>query len=106
MIGITPNDAVRRAEQVPDFLASQECEGEKRKTATVGDRPGPVQSLGVDAEAEPALQANVVLAWLAWTENEQHHRFPVERGVLGDESGALLRAFFRARRGSGNGSEG
>ncbi len=35
-----------------------------------------------------------------------NHRFPVERGILADESGALLRAFFRARRGSGNGSEG
>lgn len=35
-----------------------------------------------------------------------NHRFPVERGVLADESGELLRAFFRARRGSGNGSEG
>ncbi len=28
-----------------------------------------------------------------------NHRFPVERGVLADEAGALLRAFFRARRG-------
>ncbi len=35
-----------------------------------------------------------------------NHRFPVERGVLADESGELLKAFFRARRGSGNGSEG
>src|SRR5512133_3183013 len=34
-----------------------------------------------------------------------NHRFPVERGVLGDEAGELLRAFFRARRG-GNGAEG
>ncbi len=35
-----------------------------------------------------------------------NHRFPVERGVLADEAGDLLRAFFRARRGIGNGSEG
>ncbi len=35
-----------------------------------------------------------------------NHRFPVERGVLADESGELLRAFFRVRRGSGNGSDG
>jgi tRNA(adenine34) deaminase len=28
-----------------------------------------------------------------------NHRFPVERGVLGEVSGDLLRAFFRARRG-------
>src|SRR5512140_1932681 len=35
-----------------------------------------------------------------------NHRFPVERGVLAAESGELLRAFFRARRGSGNGSDG
>ncbi len=34
-----------------------------------------------------------------------NHRFPVERGVLADEAGDLLRAFFRARRG-GNGAEG
>jgi tRNA(adenine34) deaminase len=30
-----------------------------------------------------------------------NHRFPVERGLLGEEAGALLRAFFRARRGNG-----
>jgi tRNA(adenine34) deaminase len=30
-----------------------------------------------------------------------NHRFPVERGVLADESADLLRAFFRARRGNG-----
>jgi tRNA(adenine34) deaminase len=35
-----------------------------------------------------------------------NHRFPVERGVLAEEAGDLLRAFFRARRGIGNGSEG
>src|SRR5512138_1448254 len=40
-----------------------------------------------------------------------NHRFPVERGVLGDEAGELLRTFFRARRngggnGGGNGGEG
>ncbi|MFL5301328.1 MAG: nucleoside deaminase, partial [Anaeromyxobacteraceae bacterium] len=29
-----------------------------------------------------------------------NHRFPVARGVLGDEAGELLRAFFRARRGA------
>jgi tRNA(adenine34) deaminase len=32
-----------------------------------------------------------------------NHRFPVERGVLADEAAELLRAFFRARRGTGNG---
>ena len=32
-----------------------------------------------------------------------NHRFPVERGVLADEAGEVLRAFFRARRGNGNG---
>jgi tRNA(adenine34) deaminase len=32
-----------------------------------------------------------------------NHRFAVERGVLADEAGELLRAFFRARRGDGNG---
>ena len=34
-----------------------------------------------------------------------NHRFPVERGVLAEEAGELLRAFFRARRG-GNGADG
>ncbi len=34
-----------------------------------------------------------------------NHRFPVDRGVLGDEAGELLRAFFRARRGIGNGAD-
>lgn len=33
-----------------------------------------------------------------------NHRFPVERGVLAEEAGELLREFFRARRG-GNGGE-
>jgi tRNA(adenine34) deaminase len=28
-----------------------------------------------------------------------NHRFPVERGLLGEEAGELLRTFFRARRG-------
>jgi tRNA(adenine34) deaminase len=28
-----------------------------------------------------------------------NHRFPVERGVLAEEAGELLRTFFRARRG-------
>ena len=32
-----------------------------------------------------------------------NHRFPVERGVLAEEAGDLLRAFFRARRGDANG---
>jgi tRNA(adenine34) deaminase len=32
-----------------------------------------------------------------------NHRFPVERGVLAEEARDLLRAFFRARRGNGNG---
>jgi tRNA(adenine34) deaminase len=31
-----------------------------------------------------------------------NHRFPVERGVLAEESAELLRAFFRARRGNGD----
>jgi tRNA(adenine34) deaminase len=35
-----------------------------------------------------------------------NHRFPVERGLLAEEAGDLLRGFFRARRGGGNGSEG
>jgi len=35
-----------------------------------------------------------------------NHRFPVERGLLGDEAGELLRSFFRARRGAGNGADG
>ena len=35
-----------------------------------------------------------------------NHRFPVERGVLADESSDLLRAFFRARRANGNGPDG
>ena len=34
-----------------------------------------------------------------------NHRFPVARGVLGEEAGELLRAFFRARRG-GNEADG
>jgi tRNA(adenine34) deaminase len=33
-----------------------------------------------------------------------NHRFPVERGILAEEAGELLRSFFRARRGSGNGN--
>ena len=32
-----------------------------------------------------------------------NHRFPVERGVLAEEAGELLRGFFRARRSNGNG---
>ncbi|MFT3914478.1 MAG: tRNA adenosine(34) deaminase TadA [Anaeromyxobacteraceae bacterium] len=35
-----------------------------------------------------------------------NHRFPVERGLLADEAGDLLRTFFRARRGSGGAPEG
>ncbi len=35
-----------------------------------------------------------------------NHRFPVSRGVLGEEGGALLRDFFRARRGRGAAPEG
>jgi tRNA(adenine34) deaminase len=31
-----------------------------------------------------------------------NHRFPVDRGVLGEESGELLRSFFRARRNGGD----
>jgi tRNA(adenine34) deaminase len=30
-----------------------------------------------------------------------NHRFPVDRGLLADEAGDLLRAFFRARRNGG-----
>jgi tRNA(adenine34) deaminase len=35
-----------------------------------------------------------------------NHRFPVERGVLAEEAGELLKSFFRARRGNGNGTAG
>jgi tRNA(adenine34) deaminase len=35
-----------------------------------------------------------------------NHRFPVERGVLAEEAGELLKSFFRARRGNGNGAGG
>ena len=35
-----------------------------------------------------------------------NHRFPVERGLLGEEGGALLKAFFRARRGPPGGDGG
>src|SRR5512138_2576168 len=35
-----------------------------------------------------------------------NHRFAVERGLLADEAGELLRSFFRARRGGGNGTDG
>ncbi len=35
-----------------------------------------------------------------------NHRFPVSRGVLGEEGGALLRDFFRARRGRGAAPDG
>jgi tRNA(adenine34) deaminase len=35
-----------------------------------------------------------------------NHRFPVDRGLLAEEAGELLRSFFRARRGSGNGADG
>ena len=35
-----------------------------------------------------------------------NHRFPVERGLLAEEAGELLRAFFRSRRGGGNGADG
>jgi tRNA(adenine34) deaminase len=48
-------------------------------------RAGAVGSL-LDLSADPRL----------------NHRFAVERGVLADEAGELLRAFFRARRGNGN----
>jgi tRNA(adenine34) deaminase len=34
-----------------------------------------------------------------------NHRFPVDRGVLGEEAGELLRTFFRARRGGRAGDE-
>ena len=35
-----------------------------------------------------------------------NHRFPVERGLLADEAGELLRSFFRARRGPGGAPDG
>ena len=35
-----------------------------------------------------------------------NHRFAVERGLLAEEAGELLRSFFRARRGNGNGAGG
>ncbi|MFO0582946.1 MAG: tRNA adenosine(34) deaminase TadA [Anaeromyxobacter sp.] len=35
-----------------------------------------------------------------------NHRFPVERGLLADEAGELLRSFFRARRGLGGAPDG
>ncbi len=35
-----------------------------------------------------------------------NHRFPVERGLLADEAGELLRSFFRERRGNGDGAGG
>jgi tRNA(adenine34) deaminase len=35
-----------------------------------------------------------------------NHRFPVERGLLGEEGGALLRDFFRARRARAGGADG
>jgi tRNA(adenine34) deaminase len=35
-----------------------------------------------------------------------NHRFPVEGGLLAAEAGELLRSFFRARRGGGNGADG
>jgi tRNA(adenine34) deaminase len=39
------------------------------------------------------------------TDPRLNHRFPVERGLLAEEAGELLRSFFRARRG-GNGADG
>jgi tRNA(adenine34) deaminase len=33
-----------------------------------------------------------------------NHRFPVERGLLAEEAGELLRAFFRSRRNGGEGA--
>jgi len=38
------------------------------------------------------------------TDPRLNHRFPVERGLLGEEGGGLLKAFFRARRGRNPGS--
>ena len=35
-----------------------------------------------------------------------NHRYPVTRGLLGEEGGALLKAFFRARRGRGAADDG
>jgi tRNA(adenine34) deaminase len=34
-----------------------------------------------------------------------NHRFPVERGILAEEAGELIRAFFRARRGREGGAD-
>ncbi len=35
-----------------------------------------------------------------------NHRFEVQRGLLAEEAGEMLRSFFRARRGNGNGAGG
>jgi tRNA(adenine34) deaminase len=35
-----------------------------------------------------------------------NHRFPVERGLLAEEAGELLRTFFRSRRNGGEGASG
>jgi tRNA(adenine34) deaminase len=35
-----------------------------------------------------------------------NHRFPVDKGLFGDEAASLLREFFRARRGGGGGTAG
>ncbi|WP_041448521.1 tRNA adenosine(34) deaminase TadA [Anaeromyxobacter sp. Fw109-5] len=37
------------------------------------------------------------------TDPRLNHRFPVDKGLLAEEAGDLLRAFFRARRSNGNG---
>jgi tRNA(adenine34) deaminase len=34
-----------------------------------------------------------------------NHRFPVQRGLLAEEAGELLRAFFKAKRTNGNGGK-
>lgn len=56
--------------------------------AAADPKAGAVGSL-MDLSADPRL----------------NHRFAVERGLGAEESGELLRAFFRARRTSGNGRD-
>jgi tRNA(adenine34) deaminase len=56
----------------------------------------------VYAAADPKAGAAGSLMDLT-TDARLNHRFPVERGLLAEEAGDLLRAFFRARRSNGNG---
>jgi tRNA(adenine34) deaminase len=57
----------------------------------------------VYAAADP--KAGAVGSLMDLSQNVRlNHRFPVDRGLLADEAGELLRSFFRARRGTGNGA--